>query len=65
MKTKFRIDPIDDKGTLDLDYLNSKEYEIDSKTVEKYLTDEGFSEMDGYFVIEMLGKRWECKCTVL
>lgn len=65
MKTKFRIDPIDDKGTLDLDYLNSKEYEIDSKTIEKYLTDEGFSEMDGYFVIEMLGKRWECKCTVL
>jgi hypothetical protein len=65
MKTKFRIDPIDDKGTLDLDYLNSKEYEIDSKTVEKYLTDEGFSELEGYFVIEMLGKRWECKCTVL
>jgi|688.fasta_scaffold1941545_3 hypothetical protein len=65
MKTKFRIDPIDDKGTLDLDYLNSKEYEIDSKTVEKYLTDEGFSEMEGYFIIEMLGKRWECKCTVL
>jgi hypothetical protein len=65
MKTTFRIDPIDDKGTLDLDYLNSKEYEIDSKTVEKYLTDEGFSELEGYFVIEMLGKRWECKCTVL
>jgi len=61
-KASFRIDPIDDKGTIDLEYMNSKEYTIDSKIVEKYLYDEGFSDMEGYFIIEMLGKTWECKC---
>ena len=57
----LRIDPLTEKGTIDVDFFSSEEYIAHSKIVEKYLKDEGFETITEDFVIQIVDRLWSIR----
>lgn len=57
----LRIDPITEKGTVDVDFFSSEEYQKYYRIVEKYLKDEGFDLLEEDFIIEIADHTWSIR----
>ena len=57
----FRIDPLTDTGTIDVDFFTSEEYTFYRKKLEIYLEAEGFDSLKGGFTIAMFDRFWYVK----
>ena len=57
----YRTDPLKDDGTFDLEFFSSSEYEVEQKSLIRYLNDEGFGSKKEEFIIDYRSRRWQIK----
>ena len=55
----FRTDPLTDDGKFDVDFFASSEYVAEQKSLIRYLTTEGFTEINEEFVLDYRSRRWQ------
>jgi len=55
----FRTDPLTDDGKFDVDFFASSEYVAEQKSLVRYLTTEGFAEINEEFVLDYRSRRWQ------
>jgi hypothetical protein len=47
---KYRIDPLRENGKFDFDFYSRKDYSTKKEYIIKYLSDEGFFEVQGTYI---------------
>ena len=58
---KFRIEPLDENGILDKQFLGSSEYKNEIALLKKYLKIEGFESVEKEFSIMFRDRTWYVK----
>jgi len=54
----FRIDPLTENGSIDVEFYISDDYSKHKKILENYLNQEGFENIEEPIVIQLQGQYW-------